>query len=334
MKFYTDVEVRGSTVYHRFIENGVRKKEKTSAFSPTLFTNGAPDYSVANSYRDLFGQVVKPKKFDTIADAKQFVKNMRDVSGMTFYGVQDYTLLFLNDTYPSPVEYDISKIRIGILDIEVSVPDGEGFPDPADAAWPINLITIHDSTTNTFFTFGEHPYTPKSSNVRYLCEPDEKKRLLKFVQFMQTVEFDVLSGWYSSTFDLPYIFRRIENLFGEHVASKLSPWEKYSWKNEDRDDVRAEVVISGVAQLDYIELYKKHVPGEKENYKLDTIARIELGETKVAYEEEYGSLYNFAEGNLVVTEEPDPADEMYEIKLKAYKVHLIEQELIKRGVNF
>jgi len=292
-KFYTNIEVRGKTVYHRYVEDGVRKQEKTGDFSPTLFIRSDNDVG----FKDIFGTFVKPKLFDTISDAKQFLKEMKGVSGMDVYGSQDYELLFANEVYPGEIEYDLTKVRTGMLDIEVSCPDGAGFPHPTEAAWPINLITIHDSFTDTFYVFGEKPYKPKQANVKYLCEPDEKERLLKFVTSMQTLSFDVISGWYSNTFDIPYIFKRLENLFGENTAAKLSPWGRYEWKNLESEDRKPEIEIAGVQLLDYLELYKKHVPGEKESYKLDYIGFLELGLNKISYDEEYGSIYRFANAN-------------------------------------
>lgn len=323
-KFYTDIEVRGNAIFHRYVEDGIRKKEKVTDFCPTLYIYSDRDVGI----KDIFGTNVQPKQFGSMSDARNFMKNMKDVDGMSFYGSQDYGLLFAGETYPGELEYDLTKVRVGMLDIEVSCPDGEGFPHPTVAAWPINLITIHDSFTDTFFVFGEKPYTPKQKNVKYLCEPDERERLLKFITFMMTLEFDVISGWYSNTFDIPYIFKRIENLFGEETASKLSPWGRYEWKNLESEDLSPEIEISGIQLLDYLQLYQKHVPGEKESYKLDYIGELELKLKKVSYEEEYGTIYNFAQKNWELFVDYNIRDVEIPLKLDRKKQLLAVQMML------
>ena len=41
---------------------------------------------------------------------------------------------------------------------------------------------------------------------------DERKMLSAFLQYMQDMQFDLVSGWNSSKFDLLYIIRRMNNL--------------------------------------------------------------------------------------------------------------------------
>jgi DNA polymerase elongation subunit (family B) len=54
-------------------------------------------------------------------------------------------------------------------------------------------------------------------------------------------------------------------------------------------------MIAGVTSLDYLDLYKKFTYGQQQNYRLDTIGRIEVGMGKVEYE---GSLDDLFENDL------------------------------------
>ena len=85
--------------------------------------------------------------------------------------------------------------------------------------------------------------------------------------------------------------------------------------------------IKGIELLDYLELYKKFELSPRENYKLETIAQIELGMGKLDYE---GSFQNFYKGTYEVTEEEKVTDEFTKLSHKRY---LIKKELEKRGIT-
>ena len=91
-------------------------------------------------------------------------------------------------------------------------------------------------------------------------------------------------------FDLPYLINRITNVLSETTAKKLSPWGRFrqEWVTSKYGKEQLTYVIDGIESLDYLELYRKHTFITRENYKLNTIAKIELKEQKLEYE---GSLH-------------------------------------------
>jgi DNA polymerase elongation subunit (family B) len=104
---------------------------------------------------------------------------------------------------------------------------------------------------------------------------------------------DVLTGWNTEFFDIPYIINRFNKILGETETKKLSPWNYINQRkviNMGREMIH--YLITGVACLDYIELYKWYAPGGKsqESYKLDAIANVELNERKLSYDE-YDNLH-------------------------------------------
>jgi DNA polymerase elongation subunit (family B) len=104
---------------------------------------------------------------------------------------------------------------------------------------------------------------------------------------------DIITGWFSKSFDIPYIHNRFNKLLGEELTKKLSPWG-YIGRREKNIQGKKHVTydISGVASLDYMDLYVSYSKNGKsqENHKLDTIAFVELGENKLSYDE-YDNLH-------------------------------------------
>lgn len=193
---------------------------------------------------------------------------------------------FLIDLYwkdyekPEFVKYDL---KVMFLDIETySVED---FPIPEKADHPINLITCFDSLTEKYITFGlKKEYKVKNQDETYVKCFNEKELLLKFIDYWKSDYPDVVSGWNSHGFDIPYIINRITNLLGFEYAQKLSPVDRVynrSMKGQfGKEQIRW--YIDGVSSVDYLDVYKRFAPN-RESYKLDNIARIELGEQKVDY---------------------------------------------------
>ncbi len=104
---------------------------------------------------------------------------------------------------------------------------------------------------------------------------------------------DVVTGWNIKFFDIPYLVNRITRILGEDDVKKMSPWEVISQRDTMFKGKQQTVYdIVGVSALDYLELYQWYAPGGKniENYRLDTVANIELDESKLSYDE-YDSLH-------------------------------------------
>jgi DNA polymerase elongation subunit (family B) len=184
--------------------------------------------------------------------------------------------------YEKP-EFVKNDLKVMFLDIETySI---EEFSTPEKADHPINLITCYDSLTEKYITFGlKKEYQSKHKDETYVCCYNEKELLLKFIDHWSKDYPDVVSGWNSHGFDIPYIINRITNLLGFEYAQKLSPVGRVynrSMKGQfGREQIRW--YIDGLSSVDYLDVYKRFAPN-RESYKLDTIARIELGEQKVDY---------------------------------------------------
>jgi DNA polymerase elongation subunit (family B) len=187
------------------------------------------------------------------------------------------------------VDYDQDKVLIAVIDIEVG--SENGFPDPYEANEPITAIAIKYLNGKTY-VFGCGDYVTQGEEVYVKCK-DEYSLCKQFMALWTKVCPDILTGWNTKFFDVPYIINRFRKILGEDETKTLSPW-KYLTERKTRINGRELIAydIVGVAALDYIELYKWYAPGGKsqESYRLDNIAQVELGEGKIAYDE-YDNLH-------------------------------------------
>jgi DNA polymerase elongation subunit (family B) len=139
---------------------------------------------------------------------------------------------------------------------------------------------------------------------------------------------DVITGWNTKFFDIPYLVNRFRKILGEDKAKMLSPWNYIS---ERKTNINGRLLIAysfvGIESLDYIELYKWYAPGGKsqESYRLDNIAQVELGEGKISYDE-YENLHQLYRLNYQKFIEYNIKDVALIIKLED-KLKLIELAL-------
>ena len=250
-------------------------------YRPYLYmeTNGTPEAT------SIFNTKLKKKIFPTQYDRSKYVKEL-DSSVRLFENLNIYQQ-FLVDMfyleYEKP-EFKQYPLKVYYLDIEVYSKD-EGFPHPDQAPAPINVITLYDSLEEKFYTWGMKPYKPKESNVKYFHCSSEKQLLEKFLDFLGKDHMDVLSGWNTKLFDIPYLVNRIKKICSDDDAARLSPTNNiYSRIGFNKFGKEETIwVIDGVSSIDYHDAYKKFCLSPRENYKLDTIASIELGENKIDY---------------------------------------------------
>lgn len=189
----------------------------------------------------------------------------------------------------------------------------DAFPHPNVAKWPITLIGLRDSFTGKYNIWGfgnldwdpinpvksycktkhwenikkdpQHDLTP--DDIIYHDCDDEEDLCRKFLKYWSENTPAIYTGWNTEGFDTPYMCNRIEQILGEESVKLLSPWGVVNkrQKEDDYGNMRDVFNILGVAQMDYLELYKKYTYKEQELYKLDHIAHVELGDGKLSYEE-------------------------------------------------
>ena len=283
--FYTNVQCFGSNILYRGIQDGKRVKQRIE-YSPSLFL---PSKRVTN-FTTLTGDYLDQKVFGTTKEARDYIKQFDGVSGASkVYGQTRFEYAFIADQHQGMVDYDQDKVLIAVIDIEVG--SENGFPDPYEANEPITAIAVKYLNGKTY-VFGCGDYVTQGEEVYVKCK-DEYSLCKQFMALWTKVCPDILTGWNTKFFDVPYIINRFRKILGEDETKTLSPW-KYLTERKTRINGRELIAydIVGVAALDYIELYKWYAPGGKsqESYRLDNIAQVELGEGKIAYDE-YDNLH-------------------------------------------
>ena len=294
MKFYTNVFARGSKIYVRGYENN-RAFSEVIPYAPYLFVDASKN--AKTSYHTLDGSPVEKREFDSMKDARDFVKRYEDVSNFKVYGLTNFPYLYIYDTYHGDINYDVSWINVISLDIETDSSDGYGDVEKADKE--VTAITI--SRRGEKVVFGLKPYKSKSKKVTFIRCDDEYELLTKFLQVWQSGRFlpDIVTGWNIEFYDIPYLVNRIRNVLGEKEAKKLSPWGFLEERSIELFGKETTIYIpSGINVLDYYSLYKKFSFGNEESYKLDHIAEKVLGQKKLDFKMEgYKSLDDMYQRN-------------------------------------
>jgi DNA polymerase elongation subunit (family B) len=280
MKFYTNVQLIGNKFLVRGYDNGEHIQFRDD-YNPTLFVPTKKE----SKYRTLEGERVESIQPGFVRDCREFYKKYQDVEGFKIYGNDRYVSQYISDKYPEDeIKFDISKIRLVTLDIEVK--SENGFPDPEAAAEEILLISIQDYNTKQIITWGVNSFNNKQENVNYIECPNEWTLLQRFIDYWNDNIPDVVTGWNIQYYDIPYLSKRLNRVLGEKEMKRLSPWGMNT-ENEIYIKGRRHLYydVAGLNQLDYLELYKKFTYKAQESYRLDYIAGVELGQKKLDHSE-------------------------------------------------
>ena len=282
MKFYTNVQLVGDNFLVRGYENGKHFMTREK-FYPTLFVPAKKK----TKYKTLTGDYVEPVNPGTVRESREFIKRYDGVENFSVYGNDRYIYQYISEMYPAEeIKFDISKIKLTTLDIEVK--SENGFPDVESCAEEILLISIQDYTTKQIRTWGQGPFNNKQDNVIYKGYNSEYELLSAFINWWMIEENtpEVITGWNIELYDIPYLSRRLERVLGEKLMKRLSPWGLVT-EDEIYIAGRKNIAydVGGITQLDYLNLYKKFTYKAQESYRLDYIASVELGQKKLDHSE-------------------------------------------------
>lgn len=282
MRFYTNVQMVGDHFLIRGYENG-RHFMTREKFYPTLFVPSKKN----TQYQTLNGEYVEAVQPGSVRDCREFIKKYDGVEGFSISGNDRYIYQYISETYPEDeLKFDISKIKVTTIDIEVA--SENGFPDVESAAEDVLLITLQDYNTKQIRTWGLGKFNNTQSNVNYRSFSNEYDLLNDFINWWMIEDNtpEVITGWNSELYDIPYLVRRIDRVLGEKLMKRMSPWGLVT----ERETVilgRKQISydIGGVSQLDYLNLYKKFTYKTQESYRLDHIANVELKQQKLDHSE-------------------------------------------------
>ena len=273
MNFYKNVIEHKGKLLIRGVLNGKDYKEKID-FGPTLYAL-TQEHS---QYKTLQGQFLKPIEFTDINAARRFRRDVATENSPIF-GLERYHYQYIGQEYPEEIEWDKDHIKIFTLDIETSCENG--FPDVENPIEELLCITVKNQSNKQILTWGVGDYHTDRTDVTYVKCKDEKQLMFEFMKFWLKNYPDIITGWNTKFFDLPYLMNRIKLIAGDKVANRMSPWNLIN-REEITVRGRAQTVyqLYGIVMLDYLDLYKWFIPTRQESYKLDFIGELELGRGK------------------------------------------------------
>lgn len=299
MAFYTNVEQIGNRIFHRYVDDkGKSRLEVVKDFPLQLFVKKRPQNRTEAKTVSLMGDPLIPIDFDNIADAREFLKEYQDTQEI--FGQTQFLYQFIANRYKETISFDFSKIKILIIDMETAY-DSTGFPTPDRAQQPILAIGCKVlGEKNPFVVFGTKANTVDNYYSYVQCD-DEEHLLKSFQLYWREVSPDIVTGWNVEGFDIPYLINRCNRVMGEDFTKKFCPFHGSIDKCITPYEIKAQKInsfdIVGVSIVDYLPLYKKYSTATLESYRLDVVARYELGLGKVDYSE-YDGLMGLYEKNF------------------------------------
>jgi len=233
------------------------------------------------SFKDLFGKSCRRKEFSDYGAQREYTKNYESFEG----DITPDSRFLIDKYHDKDLLSNLPELNIHFIDIEVSHDDGQ--PKSGNIKDEILLITVYSSKTKIYHTFGTKNYTGKEKIEYHHCD-DEKELLKQYFKWHRSNYPDIITGWFSNRFDIPYILDRTFMLFGEGFLKKYSPVNEVEQRiSEDYKDY----IICGITLLDYMDLDSKYTQNERESHKLDYVAKSILGYGKLEYEGSLSQLW-------------------------------------------
>jgi len=317
--FYTNVSRRGDKILCRAIINDERKQFEVD-FQPTLFVPNK--IGKQGDWKTLEGQYVEPIQPGTMSDCREFIDKYKSINNFSVYGNTDYIYQFIGELHPNEVEYDIDKLHIAYFDIETTCE--HGFPQVEDPIEQINAITIIVNDRTYVVGLGQFNISQQDALLenQYQCETEEEL-LRTFIEIWEKESPDIITGWNTKFFDIPYLVSRCNKVLGKKQTNRLSPWGRISKRTVKKMNYELPVyIIEGISSLDYLDLYQKFTYTNQESYRLDHIAFVELGKRKLSYEE-FDNLSDFYKNDFQKFMEYNVKDTQLILELES-KLKLIE----------
>jgi DNA polymerase elongation subunit (family B) len=226
-------------------------------------------------------------------EVKEFEKSYNGVPDFCLYGNTRHIPAFIQNQFPNEIVYHRDLVDVASLDIETSY--GDGFPEVDNPVNQILTIAYKSSKDDTYRVWGMKPYDEAITSLKHLKIDyrqftAESSMLEAFIDFWSDPENtpDIITGWNTRFFDIPYMVARMAFLLGEEKVRNLSPWRKIERKEifiKGRKQIAFDIM--GIQHLDYMELFKKfaYTYGNQESYSLNHISSVVLGEKKLDYSE-------------------------------------------------
>lgn len=285
---YISAERRGDTVV---------VWERSNPDTRTVRTFKTPYYfytdSEAGEYRNLYGGKVTKHEFTNANDFNNALDKMKVFGHKTYESDINVIDKVLSNNYHGA---QIPKLNTTFFDIEVDYDRDIGYSTIQNPYAPINAISLYHTITNKYVVLAVPPNYSKAKS-RYLgkkysegvadiefiesiskIEPLQESSdiIIKFFksekgmldEFLNEIDnSDIVCGWNSDYFDIPYLGKRLEILGNSYFKRLSFPSAKQPyWTDDDM------LKPSGRISTDYLVLFKNYDKVERRSYKLESIS--------------------------------------------------------------
>ena len=260
---------------------------------PTNYVLYYPDSK--GKQRSIYGDPVS--RFST-RKRQEFEKERRIHSGKKLFE-SDVPVVFrcLSENY---LGVDAPKLHTCFFDIEVDFDPVKGFSPTSDPFNPVTAISCYLDWLDQCITLVIAPKHMTSETANEIVSEFENTMLFTsekemFDVFFQLIEdADVLTGWNSEGYDIPYMVNRVTRVMSKDDTRKFCLMGQLPKAREYERFGKSETTydLVGRIHMDYLQLYKKYNYESRHSYKLDSIGEMEVGENKTQYEGTLDQLYN------------------------------------------
>ena len=246
-------------------------------------------------YRSIYGTPVS--RFAT-RNSKEFHKEIKINSGKTIYESDiNPVLRCLADNYQG---VDAPQLNTAFFDIEVDFDQERGYSSPNDPFNPITSITVYLDWLDQLITLAVPPkHTSKETAEEQIKDFDntflfwdEGEMISTFLDIIE--DADVLSGWNSEGYDIPYTVQRCTRVLSKDDTRRFCLWgqlpKQRTFERFGAENITFDLI--GRVHMDYMQLYRKYTYEERHSYSLDAIGDYENLGSKTVYEGTLDQLYN------------------------------------------
>lgn len=192
------------------------------------------------------------------------------------------------------------KLQTAFFDIEVDWHPDRGYAPTSDPFNAITAISVYLDWLDKLVTLVMPPKGYTWETALEICNQfdncflfDKEADMLDM--FLDLIDdADILSGWNSEGYDIPYTVGRVTRVLSKNDTRRFCLWGQYPKQREFERFGAKNITFDlvGRVHLDYMQLYRKYTYEERHSYSLDAIGEYELDERKVAYEGTLDQLYN------------------------------------------
>ena len=195
---------------------------------------------------------------------------------------------------------DPPKLHTAFFDIEVDFDPQRGFSKPSDPFNAVTAISLYLDWLDKLVTLVIPPKSLSLDTAEEIAAKhsdcyvftNESDLIDTFLNLID--DADILSGWNSEGFDIPYLVMRIKRIMSKDDTRRFCLWGQYPIERtfERYGAEQLTFDLTGRVHMDYMQLYRKYTYEERHSYSLDAIGEYELNERKTDYEGTLDQLYN------------------------------------------